>query len=246
MSLSVAFVVAAIFVGLKEPKGSLEPSGRTTSATLAEAQAPFVATVDNEPQWRPDRPPVRWPKFTIDPRAKPPLKRSPAQAIALALKVETHWESFSTGRSKSQPTNADSSEAIGALLAISPDAPEFPNAWAIFIRMRKVDRAISKSPGGLFAPVSLPTIKLGKMDSSYGVLAGSFSIVNSNAFAIYDTEIICDITAPSGTRVGGYHFTIFEIVPATGTKEIKNYKFGLWPDQGKSIGCYGKQAKRRF
>jgi hypothetical protein len=82
------------------------------------------------------------------------------------------------------------------------------------------------------------------MDRSYGVLEGSFTLTNENAFAIADAEIICEITAPSGTIVGGYRFTIYDVVAAKKSKAVNGYKFGFWPQQGKSLSCEANKARR--
>jgi hypothetical protein len=92
--------------------------------------------------------------------------------------------------------------------------------------------------------VTPPEVQLGRMDRSYGVLEGTFILKNTNNFPIADASIWCSITAPSGTVIGSYQFTIYEIIPAKGRKTIQNYKFGLWPEQGKSIGCYSASARR--
>ena len=89
-----------------------------------------------------------------------------------------------------------------------------------------------------------PSIKLGKLDTSYGILQGSFTLANANKFVVADAELTCAITAPSGTVVGGYHFTIYEVLAANKSKAVSNYKFGFWPQQGKSMSCDVKGARR--
>lgn len=104
-------------------------------------------------------------------------------------------------------------------------------------------QAVSSQTAAL--PVVFPPgVKLGRMDRSYGVLEGSFTLTNENAFAIADAEIICEITAPSGTVVGGYRFTIYDVVAAKKSKAVNAYKFGSWPQQGKSLSCEANKARR--
>jgi hypothetical protein len=77
----------------------------------------------------------------------------------------------------------------------------------------------------------LAEIKLGR------VVEGGFTLKNPNDVPIKDVDITCTVTAPSGTAIHHYRFTIFDIVPAKGEKVIKNYKFGYWPQQGERVGC---------
>jgi hypothetical protein len=89
-------------------------------------------------------PPVHaWPTFAPDdPLAKPAGKRTNAEAIALASDVEQRWSIAEAGRSKSKPSTAEIREALRALLAIDPKSPEFPKAWALFGRLRQIDREL--------------------------------------------------------------------------------------------------------
>jgi hypothetical protein len=105
-------------------------------------------------------------------------------------------------------------------------------------------RAASYIPMPPLPLLDPPTIKLGTLDSSYGMLQGSFTLTNVNKFAVADAEVTCEITAPSGTVVGNYHFTIFEVLAASKSKTVNNYKFGFWPQQGKSLRCNVQGAGR--
>ncbi|CAN5412179.1 hypothetical protein BH11PSE4_BH11PSE4_25110 [soil metagenome] len=96
---------------------------------------------DNERDWRGDRPPAAWPVFTADdPLAKPASKRSNADTMALAVEVEQRWSKVEAGRSKAKPSRTETREALRALLAIDPASKEFPQAWSLFVRLRKIDR----------------------------------------------------------------------------------------------------------
>jgi hypothetical protein len=101
--------------------------------------------VNNEGERR-DTPPTMWPTFPPDdPLAKPASKRTNADAVALASDVEQRWSNAEAGRSKSKPSTpkpspAEIQEALRALLAIDPNSQEFPKAWALFARLRQIDR----------------------------------------------------------------------------------------------------------
>src|SRR3954452_12197135 len=79
-------------------------------------------------------------------------------------------------------------------------------------------------------------LKWGTVDMSYGLFVGSFTIKNNNSYAVADLRISCQVTAPSGTQVGAYDFTLYEVVGANKSKTVR-HRFGLWPDQGKSVSC---------
>jgi hypothetical protein len=99
------------------------------------------AASDNETEWRSDRPPATWPMFPSDhPLGRPAAKRTPAQAIAFAQDVEDRWAQSKSGNAKVRPSSEEIKEACRALLAIDPKSEEFPNAWAAFVRLRKIDR----------------------------------------------------------------------------------------------------------
>lgn len=99
-------------------------------------------------------------------------------------------------------------------------------------------------PVAAVAPlVKPPAIKLGQMDRSYGLLEGAFTLTNPNKFAIADIEIACQVTAASGTVIGGYRFTLYQNVAAQKSKTVQGHKFGLWPEQGKSLSCTATGAR---
>jgi hypothetical protein len=117
------------FAGRSPSEGRQSDSG-SGAASLSEAE------------WRGDRPPSTWPTFPSDhPLAQPAAKRTPAEAIAFAQAVEDRWEQSKAGNAKVRPTSEEIQEACRALLAINPKSEEFPKAWAVFVRLRKIDRA---------------------------------------------------------------------------------------------------------
>jgi hypothetical protein len=96
--------------------------------------------VNNQGERR-ETPPTTWPTFPPDdPLAKPAIKRTNADAVALASDIEQRWSNAEAGRSRSKPSTAEIQEALRALLAIDPKSQEFPKAWALFVRLRQIDR----------------------------------------------------------------------------------------------------------
>jgi hypothetical protein len=116
----------------------LSPPSQTGSSTIN-------LGVNNQGE-RGDTPPTTWPTFPPDdPLTKPAGKRTNADAVALASDVEQRWSNAESGRSKSKPSTskpspAEIQEALRALLAIDPKSQEFPKAWALFVRLRQIDR----------------------------------------------------------------------------------------------------------
>jgi hypothetical protein len=140
----------------------ISPEGKTSSGAPMEQQLGQLAgqsasggqqansgsgaAPDNETEWRSDRPPATWPTFPSDhPLGRPTAKRTPAQAIALAQDVEDRWAQSKSGNAKVRPSSEEIKEACRALLAINPKSEEFPNAWAAFVRLRKIDRDAGQS-----------------------------------------------------------------------------------------------------
>jgi hypothetical protein len=104
------------------------------------------AAPDNEAEWRSDRPTAAWPAFPSDhPLAQPAVKRTPAHAMAFAQDVEDRWVQSKSGDLKVRPSSEEIKEACRALLTINPKSEEFPKAWALFVRLRQIDRAASQS-----------------------------------------------------------------------------------------------------
>lgn len=59
------------------------------------------------------------------------------------------------------------------------------------------------------------------------VLVLSGTITNRANFAIKDPRIVCDLTGPSGTKVGTVRQTLYETVPASGSKHFKELNMGF-------------------
>jgi hypothetical protein len=123
--------------GLAAQAGS---AAQPESAEQQEANSTFTAALDNESEWRSDRPPAAWPKFPSDhPLARPGPVRTAAQAMAAAEDVERRWMHFKARDSKARPSSEEIKEALRALLAINPKHEEFAKAWAAFVRLRKIE-----------------------------------------------------------------------------------------------------------
>jgi hypothetical protein len=116
--------------------------GQNGSGGLQQSGSAFKAATDGESKWRGDRPPSAWPVFPPEhPLAKPVQKRTPAQAIALAKDVEDRWiQAKARASRKPPPTLEEVREALRGLMAINPRSKEFTEAWAIFVRLRKIER----------------------------------------------------------------------------------------------------------
>jgi hypothetical protein len=99
-----------------------------------------IRAADNASEWRGDKPPATWPTVRLDhPPAKPAAVRTPAQAIAFAKDVEDRWEESKAGNTKIRPSPEEIKEACRVLLAINPKDNQFPEAWAAFVRLYKID-----------------------------------------------------------------------------------------------------------
>jgi hypothetical protein len=104
--------------------------------------ASTTATLADEKEWHSDRPPAAWPKFAADdPLSKPSPKLTNSEAIELASEIESRWKRFETGKSATHPLVSEIEEALRALLAIKEQSSEFPQAWASFVRLKKMHRA---------------------------------------------------------------------------------------------------------
>jgi hypothetical protein len=127
-------------------------SGATTEQLLGQlagqpgsqgqqSNSTFKTALDNESEWRSDRPRAAWPVFPPDhPLSKPVRKRTTAETMALATEIEERWAQFKAGNAKARPSPDDIRQALRALLAIDPKDDGFPRAWAHFVRLRKIER----------------------------------------------------------------------------------------------------------
>jgi hypothetical protein len=139
------------------PAGSKTSSGASMTQQLGQlaGQSPSGgqqtnsgsgAAPINETDWRGDRPPAAWPMFPSDhPLGRAAAKRTPAEAIAFAQDVDGRWAQSKSGNALVRPSSEEIREACRALLTIDPKSEEFPKAWGIFVRLRKIDRDAGQS-----------------------------------------------------------------------------------------------------
>jgi hypothetical protein len=121
---------------MEQQLGQLGGAAREGSKGVKSA----IRAPDNASEWRSDRPPAAWPTFRPGyPPGRPAAIRTPAQAIALAKDVEDRWEESKAGNTKVRPSSEEIKEACRALLAINPKDNQFPEAWAVFVRLYKID-----------------------------------------------------------------------------------------------------------
>jgi len=69
------------------------------------------------------------------------------------------------------------------------------------------------------------------------IMTANFKVHNTTEHAFKDFEVTCDHSAPSGTVIDHNKRTIYEIVPANGTKSIRNFNMGFIDSQAKQSSC---------
>jgi hypothetical protein len=122
-------------------KSSGAPSATGTQVQGPQAQGPFKTTPDNESDWRSDRPPAAWPVFPPGHAlAKPGGKRGNLEAIAAAKDIENRWAQSKAGNARARPSSTEINDVLRSLMLIEPKADEFTQAWAAFVRLKKIDR----------------------------------------------------------------------------------------------------------
>lgn len=126
----------------QRPAASSGATGTGSGPAELSSSSRVEATRADEPTWRVDQPPAAWPTFPSGHAlAKPTQKRTTAEALAFANDIEARWEqSKSSGSPTTRPSPDEIKEACRALLAIDPADKDYPQAWATFVRLRKIDR----------------------------------------------------------------------------------------------------------
>lgn len=76
------------------------------------------------------------------------------------------------------------------------------------------------------------------------ILSGTVSSVAD--FEIKDVEIVCDLFANSGTRVGRVTETLYEVVPAKGSKRFSELNMGFMGGSGQvaTFDCRARRASK--
>jgi hypothetical protein len=138
-------VVLLLFLGLFLLASRNGSDGLQETTEASAVSAPQTRGDESDASnWDGTRPPLDWPKFSVVPGQPPLSKRTSEEKLALAQAVENRWNEFKSGRSKRAVTMRESSEAIRSITTISSSAPQFPKAWALFVRLRKIDREVAE------------------------------------------------------------------------------------------------------
>jgi hypothetical protein len=127
--------------GLKPNIQQNEPrqSSSTEGSTTEKSRGP-VSPAD-EGEWRGDQPPKSWPRFSPDdPLSKPEAAFADSDALEFGSDIERRWKRFENGQSSSRPSVTEVEEALRALMKIKEQSPDYPRAWASFVRLRKIRR----------------------------------------------------------------------------------------------------------
>ena len=69
------------------------------------------------------------------------------------------------------------------------------------------------------------------------VLESNFKIVNKSKYAIKDIQVLCEHYAKSGTKIDSNERTIYELLKANSTKNIKNFNMGFVHTQAVKTSC---------
>ena len=73
---------------------------------------------------------------------------------------------------------------------------------------------------------------------AYGsIMEVNFEIVNFNPYAVKDIEIKCTHYGPSGTEIDSNTRTIYDVIPADGSKKFKNFNMGFIHAQAATTSC---------
>ena len=84
--------------------------------------------------------------------------------------------------------------------------------------------------------VSLRHYEWGKV--AYGsIMKVNFEIANFNPYAVKDIEIKCTHYGPSGTEIDSNTRTIYDVIPADGSKKFKNFSMGFIHEQAATTSC---------
>lgn len=72
----------------------------------------------------------------------------------------------------------------------------------------------------------------------------SFTLKSTLSFPVRDVVIGCEGAGNSGTRIATMVKTVYEIVPAKGSKRVNELNMGFIPDQTTGLGCKIMSAQR--
>jgi hypothetical protein len=74
-------------------------------------------------------------------------------------------------------------------------------------------------------------------DGFANVMVADFLFRNDNPFPVKDLTVKCVHSAPSGTKIDENTRTIYEIIPAHGTKRVQNFNMGFIATQAVQSSC---------
>lgn len=100
--------------------------------------------------------------------------------------------------------------------------------------------AITPDHQSILDNIALSKVSLLKSDVTF---TASFTIENKNAFPVKDVEITCHHYANSGTEIDSNTRTVYEIVPAKGSKRINGFAMGFIHSQAAKSACGTVSAK---
>lgn len=69
------------------------------------------------------------------------------------------------------------------------------------------------------------------------VMEADFKFTNASKWIVKDLEVTCVHTAPSGSEIDRNTRTIYETIPAGGTKRVRKFNMGFIHSQAQSSAC---------
>jgi len=68
-------------------------------------------------------------------------------------------------------------------------------------------------------------------------MMGNFTIQNTNSYAVKDIQLDCKAVAASGTVLDVMSHTVYDTIPANGSKRFKEVNLGFINSQARRGGC---------
>jgi len=138
-----------------------------------------------------------------------------------------------------------------AVVLLVPAAPR----RSFIVDQADVDRANARAAAvrAAAAPASphvpAPAVSLSGLRWRMGgfgtVMIASFVLQNGEAFAVKDIDIVCELSAKSGTPIGYAANTVFQKVPAYGRLAVREFNMGsgVALDRSQADAAYCKVGK---
>lgn len=136
------------------------------------------------------------------------------------------------------PTGTPNAPGTPQAAITAPEVTEAEKAENAAAEQRRADeqkaRELRRSPENFLTLENVNGVK-GGFET---ILMLSGSIQNSSDVVIKDVEITCDLFGPSGTKVGNVRQTLFEQIPANGSKRFNELSMGfMGSDQVANFNC---------